>query len=362
MKNPDCDSQGRVETSASEAVFLHGSRDVRVAPFHLRKGRPGETLIEVAAVGICGSDLHYYKDGGIGSAIIKEPFTPGHEFGGRLCEDVPELALARGALVAVDPSRSCGRCAWCLEGHRNLCPNVEFIGAPPFNGAMARQIWIRKSQIVALPETIEALEAAMLEPLGVAIHAVDLAKPRLLEPVALLGAGPIGLLILQVLKVAGAGEVHVIEPLAHRRAAALELGAKDAFATADAFIAETGKGGRPLVVEATNSPHGFRDAVRAARVGGRIVLAGIPDGDVYTLSASEARRRGLKIKFVRRMGDDYPRAIDLVSSGRVNVRALVTHQKSLNAAPELFEALAQNRPGYLKALLYPNGGSGDAPQ
>jgi L-iditol 2-dehydrogenase len=120
------------------------------------------------------------------------------------------------------------------------------------------------------------LEAAMLESLGVAIHAVDLAKPGLLEPIALLGAGPIGLLILQVLKIAGAGEVHVIEPLAHRRAAALKLGARAVFPTTDVFVGETGKGGRPLVVEATNSPFGFGDAVRAARIGGRVVLAGVP--------------------------------------------------------------------------------------
>jgi L-iditol 2-dehydrogenase len=340
----------------NEAVFFHGARDVRVAPINLREGRPGETLIDVAAVGICGSDLHYYKDGGIGSAMIREPFIPGHEFGGRLTEDVPELGLGRGALVAVDPNRSCGRCEWCLEGHRNLCPNVEFIGAPPFDGAMTNQIWVPKSQIVTLPVTMDALEAAMLEPLGVAIHAIDLAKPRLLEPVALLGAGPIGLLILQALKVAGAGDVHVIEPLAHRRAAALGLDAKGVFATVENFVDGTSKGGRPLVIEATNSPLGFRDAVRASRIGGRAILAGIPDGDAYTLPASEARRRGLKIKFVRRMGNDYPRAIELVSSGRVNVRALVTHREGLDAAPELFEALALGRPGYVKALLYPNGG------
>jgi L-iditol 2-dehydrogenase len=339
----------------NEAVFFHRARDIRVAPINLREGRPGETLIDVAAVGICGSDLHYYKDGGIGSAVIHEPFIPGHEFGGFLTEDVPELGLGRGALVAVDPNRSCGRCEWCLEGHRNLCPNVEFIGAPPFDGAMTNQLWVPKSQIVALPETMDALEAAMLEPLGVAIHAVDLAKPRLLEPVALLGAGPIGLLVLQVLKVADAGEVFVIEPLAHRRAAALELGTKEVFATVGDFVDGAGNSGRPLVIEATNSPFGFRDAVRAARIGGRVVLAGIPDGDAYTLPASEARRRGLKIKFVRRMGDDYPRAIELVTSGRVNVRALVTHRVGLDAAPAVFEALALNRPGYVKALLYPNG-------
>jgi L-iditol 2-dehydrogenase len=301
----------------NQAVFLHGSRDVRIAPINLREGLPDETLIEVAAVGICGSDLHYHKDGGIGSAIIQEPFIPGHEFGGRVCEDVPELGLARGALVAVDPNHSCGKCEWCLQGHRNLCPNVEFIGAPPFNGAMTKQIWVPTSQIIALPDTMDALEAAMLEPLGVAIHAVDLAKPRLLEPVALVGAGPIGLLILQVLKIAGAGEVYVIEPLAHRCTAALELGAKDVFVTAEDFVDEAGKSGCPLVIEATNSRFGFRDAVRASRIGGRVILAGIPDDDAYTLSGSEARRRGLKIKFVRRMGDDYPRAIDLVSSGRV---------------------------------------------
>jgi hypothetical protein len=124
------------------------------------------------------------------------------------------------------------------------------------------------------------------------------------------------------------------------------------------FVDRVGKGGRPLVIEATNRPFGFQDAVLAARIGGRVVLASISDGDSYTLSAWEARRRGLKIKFVRRMGDDFPRAVDLVSSDRVNVRALVTHRESLKAAPELFEALAQNRPGSLKALLYPNGDSG----
>jgi L-iditol 2-dehydrogenase len=130
----------------------------------------------------------------------------------------------------------------------------------------------------------------------------------------------------------------------------------------DVFINRAGQGGRPLVIEATNSPLGFRDAVRASRIGGRVVLAGIPDGDAYTLPASEARRRGLKIKFARRMGDDYPRAIELVTSGRVNVRALVTHREGLDAAPALFEALALSRPGYVKALLYPSGRGADGPK
>ncbi|MFL5203151.1 MAG: alcohol dehydrogenase catalytic domain-containing protein, partial [Microvirga sp.] len=106
----------------SRALFLHAARDARVSPYNLREGWPAETLLDVAAVGICGSDLHYYKDGGIGTATIEEPFVPGHEFGGWLAEDLEDRGLARGTLVAVDPNHACGRCEHCRAGHENLCP------------------------------------------------------------------------------------------------------------------------------------------------------------------------------------------------------------------------------------------------
>ena len=334
----------------SRALFLHGARDVRVSPFNLREGREGEVLVDVASVGVCGSDLHYFKDGGIGSAVIAEPFVPGHEFGGRLCDDVEERGLRRGQLVAVDPNVSCGHCEWCREGHPNLCPNVQFIGAPPFDGAMTDRVWVPKSQLVALPEGFDALDAVMLEPLGVAIHAVRLAKPRLMERVGVLGCGPIGLLVIQVLKAAGAGEILACDPLPHRRAMAEKLGA-DRVADGVAGLLEGSNGGCPLVVEATNSPFGFRDAVRAARIGGRIVLVGIPDGDTYTLPAADARRRGLKIKFSRRMGDVYPLGIQFLAAGKVDVRSIVTHRVGLEEAPGVFAALAENAPGYGKALI-----------
>jgi L-iditol 2-dehydrogenase len=339
----------------TQALFLHGPRDARVAPFNLREGKPGETLVEVASVGICGSDLHYYKDGGIGSAVIASPFVPGHEFGAYLTEDVPEKGLRRGALVAVDPNHACGHCDWCQQGFFNLCPKVEFIGAPPFDGAMTARLFVPTSQIVPLPDTLDALGAVMLEPLGVAIHAVDLAKPRLLERVTLLGAGPIGLLILQLLRLRGAGEVFVVEPMAHRRALAARFGATRVAAAREELAEWTGGNGAPLVIEATNNPLGFRDAVLSARIGGRIVLVGIPDGDTYTLlPAADARRRGLSVKFSRRMGEVYPRAIDLVASGKVDVASLVSHRVTLAEAPAAFQALAGNQPGYVKVLIDPN--------
>src|ERR671930_531162 len=125
-QRPRCNAGGRL---MSRALFVDGANKARVAQFNLREGRTGEVLMDVASVGVCGSDLHYFKDGGIGATVIKEPFVPGHEFGGYLCEDVEELGLTRGQLVAVDPNKACGRCDWCREGHHNLCPNVEFIGA-----------------------------------------------------------------------------------------------------------------------------------------------------------------------------------------------------------------------------------------
>ncbi|TVQ29532.1 MAG: alcohol dehydrogenase [Geminicoccaceae bacterium] len=338
-----------------DALYLHAAHDARLGPAPALSNRPDGVRLDIAAVGLCGSDLHYYKDGGIGSATIAEPFVPGHEFAGWLTDDVPELGLGAGALVAVDPNAACGQCAWCHEGHPNLCPHVQFIGAPPFHGAMTPHLVVPRRQIVPLPEGFSPLEAVMLEPLGVAIHAVDLAKPRLLERVALLGCGPIGLLILEVLKVAGAGEIVAIDPQPHRRAAAAQAGATATGADL-AVLADLTKGeGCPLVVEATNAPLGFRDAVRAARIGGRVVLVGIPDGDTYTLPAAEARRRGLKIKFARRMGEVYPRAIELVRSGKVDVTSMVTAEVGLDEAPELFRRHAADEPGLIKSLIYPNG-------
>ena len=339
----------------ASALYLHAAFDARVAPFNLREGMPGEALLKVAAVGLCGSDLHYYKDGRIGSATIDAPFVPGHEFGGWLEHDVPELGLKRGALVAVDPNDACGHCAWCRAGHENLCPNVQFIGAPPHDGAMTQRIWARQKLLVPLPQHFTPLDAVMLEPLGVAIHAVDLARPKLLERVTVIGCGPIGLLIIQVLHAAGAGEILAADPQPHRRSIALQLGAAHAGENVRDLAAHTKGEGAALVLEATNKPEGFADAVLAARIGGRIVLVGIPDGDTYTMPAAQARRRALNIKFARRMGHVYPRAIQLVASGKIDVVSMVSHRFSLDEAPDAFARHAAGEPGMVKSLIFPNG-------
>lgn len=334
------------------AAFIHGVKDLRIEPFEPPFSKDGEVIVDVASVGVCGSDLHYYKDGGIGSAQIREPFVPGHEFSARLTNNIDALNLSKGQLVAVDPALPCHRCEWCLRGHHNLCPNVVFLGAPPVHGALTQSISVPVQSLITLPKTMSADQGAMLEPLGVCIHAIDLAKPRLVESIAVLGCGAIGLGIIQLLKQTTAGQIIAIDPQEHRANAALGFGAHSVGSNVESILDATKGMGCELVIEATNSPHGFSDSVRAAKIGARIVLAGIPDGNIYSpLSAAEARRRGLNIKFSRRMGNVYDRAIQLVTDGKVNVDAMVSHHFELENTAEAFAMQDNKTDGLIKSII-----------
>ncbi len=339
-----------------QAVLLEAPRTVRVATVEDPVPSAGELLLEVAAVGICGSDLHYYLEGAIGSQAACAGFIPGHEFACRVIDPRgPEHGFPQGCLVAVDPAKPCGACEWCRAGDPNLCPEVVFKGVPPYAGAMAERITAPVECLFRMPAEFDEIDALMLEPLGVAVHAVGLVRPRLLESCAVLGLGPIGLLLLQVAQCAGAAPLLVVDPVPERREAALELGAEQAFADVGELLEATGGRGTDLVLEATDSAEGFEAAATAARIGGRLVLVGIPEGNRYGLDAALGRRKGLTVRFSRRMGHVYPRAIDLVRRRQVDVRRIVTHRFPLARADEAFAMQAGRQGGILKAALYPGG-------
>jgi len=352
-------SRGLSTATTMDAAYMHGAYDVRMG----KKARPGaaellagQVLVDVEAVGICGSDLHYYKDGGIGAAKIDPaaPFVPGHEFSAVLREDDEQLRLSAGARLAVDPARACGRCEWCRRAHENLCPHVSFTGAPPLDGALTETIPIGREQLFPVPQHFSAVQTLMLEPLGVAIHAVDLAAPRLLESVAIIGCGPVGLKIAQLCRLAGVGQVFALDPLPYRAAAAAAQanGADRSGTSLQELHDWTGGRGADLVIEATNSPRGFNDAAEAACIGGRVVLVGIPDGNDYAeLDASLVRRKGLCIKLSRRMGHVMPRAIKLVDEGKVDVVSMVTHEFPLAEAPTAFARQESKEGEPLKSVI-----------
>ena len=262
-----------------------------------------------------------------------------------------------GPLVAIEPAIPCERCSLCLEGHPNLCPTIRFSGQGDDDGSMREWMAWPERCLFPLPDGLTAADGAMLEPLGVAIHTVDLAHVRPGMSVGVFGSGPIGLLCLQVAKAAGAARL-VATDLAsrpHRLDAARALGA-EAFAAEDgreakAILKAVGGHGLDVAIEAAGVQSAVDAAAESVRPGGRVVLAGIPSDERTSFKASTARRKGLTFVMVRRMKHTYPRAIALAVAGRVDLRSVVTHRFPLAEAAKAFD-FAARREG-LKVVVEP---------
>jgi L-iditol 2-dehydrogenase len=320
-----------------KSVRLHGIGDLQIHDEPVPLVGEGEKLIRVKAVGVCGSDLHWFSEGSIGDARLDQPLILGHEFAG---------FTETGERVAIDPAIPCGYCEWCEKGHPNLCANLKFAGHGTQDGALREFMAWPKKCLHPLPESISDGDGAMLEPLGIAIHSVDLGKVQAGMTIGVFGCGPIGLLIIQLAKVSGAAQIIATDKLVHRLEAAKRFGASQTFLVEDErgleeMRAAVQERGVDIAFEAAGKQDAVDDAFAAVLPGGKVILAGIPDGDRTSFSASIARRKGLTIKLVRRMKHTYPRAIELVSKGLVDVRSLVTHCFPLDQSVEAFRVAAR---------------------
>jgi len=324
------------------AARLHAVGDLRVADEPAPEAGPGMSLVRVTAVGICGSDLHWFDEGAIGDAKLTHPLVLGHE-GAGVIADGPR----RGERVAIDPAIPDGTCRACRDGYRNLCYRIRFSGHGDTDG-MLREVMAWPSDLLhPLPDGVSDADGAMLEPLGVAIHSADLGHLPFAGTASVIGCGPIGLLLIQVLKAAGASSVLAVEPLAHRREAAARLGADQVYDSA-AVLDEAGV---DVAFEAAGNDDAVGLAMASVRPGGRVALAGIPDDDVIRFGASLARRKGLTIAMVRRMNEVYPRAIGLAERGAVDLGSVVTSRFGLDDVQEAF-ADGARRTG-LKVVVEP---------
>jgi L-iditol 2-dehydrogenase len=329
---------------------LHAVGDLRLSEVPVPAPEPGTSLVRVTAVGICGSDLHWWGEAGIGDATLAAPLVLGHEAAGVIVE-----GPRNGERVAIDPAVPCGACRSCRDGHRNLCSRTLFAGHGRQDGALRDFMTWPSELLHPLPDALTDADGSVLEPLGVAIHALDLGHVRLGASVAVVGCGPIGLLLVQVLKAAGAGPVTAFDPLPHRCEAATRFGAEVAVDPSQAGQLITQRDLRNEGVDVAFEMAGTSEAVQLAmtmaRPGGRVVLGGIPGDDQTTFQASVARRKGLTIAMVRRMNEVYPRAINLAAGKRVDLAPLVTHRFPLGQAPDAFAA-ASARVG-LKVVIEP---------
>ena len=320
---------------------LHAVGDLRVADEPVPETGPGMSLVQVTAVGICGSDLHWWDEGAIGDAKLTHPLVLGHEGAGVIAG-----GPRSGQRVAIDPAIPCQTCRACRDGYRNLCYRLKFSGHGETDGMMREYMAWPTAALHPLPDRVSDADGAMLEPLGVAIHSVDLGHLPFGGTASVIGCGPIGLLLIAVLKAAGASSVLAVEPLAHRREAAERMGA-DEVSEPVAFA----EAGVDVAFEAAGNNAGVELAMASVRPGGRVVLAGIPGDDVIRFGASLARRKGLTIAMVRRMNEVYPRAISLAERGVVDLGSVVTSRTGLGEIPAAFGAAAR-RTG-LKAIIEP---------
>jgi L-iditol 2-dehydrogenase len=334
-----------------KVLRLHNARDLRLHDEQIPVAGEAESLLKVGAIGVCGSDLHWFGEGGIGSASLPRPLVLGHEFAATV-----EQGANAGRSVAVDPAIACGRCEFCLEGNPNLCANILFAGHTPVDGAFREFMSWPDRCLFPLPDTLDAVDGAMLEPLGVAIQTTDLGKIKPGMAVGVYGSGPVGLLVIQLARISGATQIIATDILPHRLQTARSLGATHAFlaeegAEAAQILSLTHQRGVDVAIEVAGENSAVETAIESVKPGGCVVLCGIPSDDRISFSAGAARRKGLTIKLVRRMKHTYPRAIRLVESGLVDVRSLVSHTFALSEYEQAF-AVAERREG-LKVVLKP---------
>jgi len=332
-----CDTKGLMK-----AAILYKPLDMRIEEIEIPKISPNEVLVRMKRVGICGSDVHFYLHGRIASFIIENPLILGHECSGEIVEVGGNVSkLEPGQRVVIEPGFVCGKCFYCRLGRYNLCKEVRFYGAPPFHGAFSEYVTAPEQNIYPIPESMSYEEGAMIEPLAVGMMATKMGEVSVNDTVAVLGAGPIGQMILQAAKVHGAPEIYVTDIVNYRLEYAKKYGASEVInASSEDVVSKiddlTDGEGVDVAIDASGAPSAIQQAIEIVRPGGRIVLVGYPTGDV-PLPVAEIISKEITLQGIHRYANVYPAAIKAVSSGKAIVKPYVTHVFPFERILEGFE-------------------------
>ena len=332
------------------ASVLLGTRDLTIENRAVPQPAADEVLVRVGAVGVCGSDVHYFREGRIGDFVVNAPLVLGHEVGGEIVAVGSDVDAGRiGQRVAIEPQRPCGRCRECRVGAYNLCPNMEFFATPPIDGAFAEYVTIQSAFAHDVPDTVTDEAAALLEPLSVAIASVRKARIVPGSTVLIAGAGPIGIITAQTARAFGAGEIIVSDLVAERRERALRYGAtrvidprsqspEELDVPIDAFI------------DASGAAPAVQSGIRAVRPGGAAVLVGLGNPEM-TLPVEAIQNREITVTGIFRYTETWPVAIQLVASGQVDLDSLVTGRFGIDEVEQALES--DTNPDSLKSVVYP---------
>ncbi len=329
---------------------LNGVGDVSVQERDIPKVGADEVLVEIGAVGVCGSDVHYYEHGRIGPYVVDSPLVLGHEAGGIITAVGDEVTtLTIGQRVSLEPGIPCRSCTQCLAGRYNLCPDVAFFATPPYDGAFAQFVAVPAAFAYPIPDSMSDDAAGLIEPLSVGVWACQRAQVGPGSTVLITGAGPIGLIAAQAARAFGATSVTVSDVNPHRLALAESLGLR-AINVAETSLADADI--EPdVLLECSGNARATWDAISITARAGRVVLVGM-GGDTVELPLSYVQDRELVITGAFRYANTWPTAIELVASGKVDLDAMVTGHFGLDEVETALKA-GREDPTAVKVMVCP---------
>jgi L-iditol 2-dehydrogenase len=318
---------------------------------------PDDVLIRIKSVGVCGSDVHYFTEGKIGTQVVEFPFALGHECSGIVvATGFSAKRVKVGDLVAIDPSVHCGTCDQCLSGRPHTCRNNRFLGCPgQLEGCLSEYIVMPEFTCFTLNEKFSATIGALIEPLTIGTYSVEMAKTDLTgKTIGIFGAGPIGLSVLMVLKTISTGAVFCFEPLDFRRKMAENLGADYSFNPLEVSAYESTMEIEPLlldvVFECSGQQKAVDDAIKIVKPGGKLVLVGIPPEAKFTFDMDLMRRKEIAIQNIRRQNHCVEKAIQLIANG-LPVGQMVTHHFPPEGTQQAFDLVSKYQDGVIKAMI-----------
>lgn len=333
--------------AGTEAAVLHGARDLRIEHRPLKALGANDVLVEMRSGGICGSDMHYYADGRNGTNELRQPTVLGHEGAGVVIAAGTAASIAAGTAVVIEPALPCRTCPTCLSGRYNLCPAGTCFGSPPTDGLFARHVVVPEAALHELPGSIPAEIGAAIEPLAVAVWAVQRAQVQAGHRVLITGAGPIGLLVAQVAAARGASEIVVTDVNGDRLAAAAKFGATR---TVNTVATPLDLKGMDRLIECSGNAHALHDGILTLAPAARATVVGQARPTVDGIPLGFLQRYEIDLVTAFRYANAFPAAIALASAGTVDLRSIITGKYPLAAAAEALTAPVTD-PTNLKIII-----------